>query len=208
MVKVKICGITNPEDALGAVDAGCDALGFIFYRKSLRYITPQKASRIIKVLPKSIIKIGVFVNARESTIRKIARLCRLNMLQFHGDESAEFCARFKGYKIIKAFKVKNKISLDEILSYKSFAYLFDTFSAAKMGGTGKRFNWELIRHLKGIRRPVFLSGGLNERNVRQAVKEVRPDWIDACSSLECAPGEKDHAKVRKFVRIVKKVAFS
>jgi len=203
MIKVKICGITNVEDALNSIAACCDALGFVFYKKSPRYITPQKAGLIIKKLPAHIVKIGVFVNARENTVRKIATLCRLNMLQFHGEESPEFCARFKGYKIIKAFKVKNKISLDKILSYKPFAYLFDTFSAAKMGGTGKRFNWELIRHLEGIRRPIFLSGGLNERNVSKAIKEIRPDWVDACSSLECVPGNKDHIKVRRFVSLAK-----
>lgn len=205
MVMTKICGITNLEDALVAVEAGCDALGFAFFKKSPRYILPEKASGIIKQLPSRVIKIGVFVNAREDYIKRVAKLCHLNMLQFHGTESAEFCDRFKNYRIIKAFRVKNKVSLEDILKYRPFAYLFDTYVKSKMGGTGKAFNWELIRHIKGLTRPVFLSGGLNAKNLRRAIKTVHPEWVDASSSLEAAPGKKDHEKVREFIKIAKKL---
>ncbi|MEW6101728.1 MAG: phosphoribosylanthranilate isomerase [Candidatus Omnitrophota bacterium] len=204
MVKVKICGLTNLEDARMAVNAGCDAIGFIFYKKSPRYIMPDKALEIVKQLPRQVIKIGVFVNSREKTVRKIARLCRLNMLQFHGDESSSFCLRFKKYKIIKAFRVKKRIPLEEIEKYKTFAYLFDTFVPDKIGGTGKKFDWRLIRHIEGLKRPVFLSGGLNGKNVQEAISTVHPHWLDASSSIEARPGKKDHRKVKEFITAAKR----
>jgi phosphoribosylanthranilate isomerase len=203
MAKVKICGITNSEDALLSVKSGCDALGFVFYKKSPRYIPPEKAIQIIKNLPSKVIKIGVFVNSREKTIRRIARLCGLDVLQFHGSESPEFCHRFKDKKIIKAFRVKDGSSLKSILKYKVFAFLFDTFSRSRIGGTGKKFNWDLVRQIDGITRPIFLSGGLNEKNVKSAIEAVHPDWVDASSSLESMPGRKDHNKVKKFISVAK-----
>jgi len=203
MIKVKICGITNLEDALCAVLAGCEALGFAFFKQSPRYITPEKAAKIIRCLPKHVIKIGVFVNAKEVSIKRIAKLCHLDILQFHGDESPEFCRKFKGYKIIKVFRVKDDIDTEEIKKYKTFAYLFDTFTRSARGGTGKSFNWEILSHLKGIKQPVFLSGGLSVANVRHAVKLAHPDWVDVCSSVELRPGKKDHAKVRKFIQVAK-----
>ena len=206
MVKIKICGITNLEDALNSVKAGCNALGFVFYRKSPRYITPDEARQIIKHIPAHILKIGVFVNAEEKTIKRIARLCNLDMVQFHGNESPEFCKKFKGYKIIKAFRVKDKIELKNLLSYKTFAYLFDTFVKSKIGGTGKKFNWTRVRHLKDLRKPIFLSGGLNAKNVTEAIKQVRPDWLDVSTSVEIKPGKKDYNKVKEFIEVVKKTA--
>ncbi len=203
MVKVKICGITNLENALNSVKAGCNALGFVFYRKSPRYITPEKANQIIKHIPPHILKIGVFVNAKEKAIKRTAKLCNLDMLQFHGTESPEFCKKFKGYKIIKAFRVKDKIELKNLLNYKTFAYLFDTFVKSKVGGTGKKFNWALVKHLKGLRKPIFLSGGLNAQNVTEAIKQVCPDWIDVSTSVEIKPGKKDYKKVKKFITTVR-----
>jgi phosphoribosylanthranilate isomerase len=200
MVKVKICGITNKIDALAAVKSGCDGLGFIFYRKSPRYINPGKAKEIISVLPSKVVKIGVFVNSREKSIKAIARKCSLDMLQFSGSETPEFCRRFKSFKVIKGFKVKNKIDLAEVLRYRTFAYLFDTFSPGHFGGTGKTFNWKfLAEDLFGIKTPIFLAGGLNDKNVKGAVRIVDPDWVDASSSLETSPGKKDLEKVRRFI---------
>lgn len=204
MIKVKICGITNLEDALNSVKAGCNALGFVFYRKSPRYITPEKASRIIKHIPAHILKIGVFVNAEEKTIKRIAKLCSLNILQFHGKESIKFCNKFKDYKIIKAFRVKDKVDPRKIIKYKTFAYLFDTFVKSKAGGTGKNFNWKLVRHIDGLTRPVFLSGGLTANNVKKAMEVVQPDWVDVSSSVEIKLGKKDSNKVRQFIEIVRK----
>ncbi|MBI4982632.1 MAG: phosphoribosylanthranilate isomerase [Candidatus Omnitrophica bacterium] len=203
MTKIKICGITNLEDALASVFAGCDSLGFMFYRKSPRFILPQKAKNIIKIIPKDIIKMGVFVDANKKNIKQIAKLCKLDILQFHGQESPEFCRRFKGYKVIKVFRVKDKIDLEQIKKYKVFAYLFDTFVDSKLGGTGKKFNWRLIKHLQGIKQPIFLSGGLNCRNVKKAIRYLHPDWVDVCSSVELLPGKKNHKKIRDFVRAVK-----
>ena len=202
-MRVKICGITNLEDAKAAIGDGCDALGFVFFKNSPRYITPQKVKDVIRELPKNIIKIGVFVNGREKKIRRIAKICRLNMLQFHGRESPEFCNRFKDYKIIKAFRVKNRMGLSKILKYRTFAYLFDTYTKSKFGGTGKKFNWELIRHVDDIKKPIFLSGGLTEKNVRAAIKYVHPDWVDVSSSLEIKPGKKDPKKVKDFIKTAK-----
>jgi len=202
VMKVKICGITNLEDALSSINAGCDALGFVFYKKSPRYIAPEKAKEIIKKLPENIIKIGVFVNEKEKQIRRIAELCNLGMLQFHGDESPKFCKKFAAYKVIKVFRLREKIDLSKILRYNTFAYLFDTFVKHKPGGTGARFNWDLLSRLN-IKQPIFLSGGLNQKNIQQAIKTVHPEWVDVSSSVELAPGKKDPKKVNKFIETVK-----
>ncbi|MCX5713371.1 MAG: phosphoribosylanthranilate isomerase [Candidatus Omnitrophica bacterium] len=202
-MKVKICGITNLDDAQAAIKAGCDALGFAFFKKSPRYITPEAVKKIVDNLSKKNIKIGVFVNEKEDVIKKIAKLCRLDILQFHGEESPEFCGKFKGYKVIKVFRVKNKLDVDKIRKYKVFAYLFDTFSKTKRGGTGKGFDWKILKHLEDITKPIFLSGGLNARNVSKAIAIAHPDWVDACSSVELRPGKKDPAKVRKFIQAAK-----
>jgi len=203
MVKVKICGITNISDAIASVNSGCDALGFVFYKKSPRYIAPQKVSHITRHIPKNVIKIGVFVNAQEKRIKEIAKLCKLDILQFHGEESTRFCQKFKNYKIIKVFRIKDRIDWQNILRYKSFAYLFDTFAKSKIGGTGKRFNWKILRHTKAIKQLIFLSGGLNSRNVKRAVEKLHPDWVDVSSSVESYPGKKDPRKVKKFIQAAK-----
>jgi len=200
VVKVKICGITNLEDARASVKGGCDALVFVFYKKSSRYITPEKAKEIIRALPRNVTKIGVFVNAKEKSIKNIAKLCNLDILQFHGNETPEFCAKFNGYKIIKAFRIKDKIDLSKILKYKTFAYLFDAFAKSKFGGTGKRFNWDLLKYLEDIKQPIFISGGLTEKNVRKAIESAHPEWVDVSSSLEIGPGKKDRKKVKKFIQ--------
>jgi len=203
-VKVKICGITNLEDALASVRSGSDALGFVFYRKSPRYITPRAARAIIRRLPKRIAKIGVFVDAPEKSIKKIAKFCSLDVLQFHGQESPEFCKRFKGYKVVKAFRVKDGRELKNILHYNTFAYLFDTFVKTKAGGSGKQFDWKLIRDVRGLNRSIFVSGGLNENNVKRAIAIAQPDWVDVSSGVEIKPGKKNHAKVKRFISAAKK----
>ena len=203
MVKVKICGITNLEDAQATIKAGCDALGFVFYRRSPRFVSRQKAKEIIRQLPKKVLRVGVFVNAPEKTIKKIAKTCALDILQFHGREPPEFCQRFKNYKIIKAFRVKGSLDLKEIARYKVFACLFDSFQRKKFGGTGKNFSWQLLKGLTALRQLIFLSGGLNQRNVRQAISIVHPQWVDVSSSVEIKPGLKNHHKVRRFIQTAK-----
>lgn len=180
-----------------------EALGFVFYKKSPRYIEPLWALRIIRRLPRRIIKIGVFANAREKTVKHIAKRCHLDILQFHGNESSAYCARFKGFKVIKAFRVKDTIDMRRVSAYKPFAFLLDTFDAKRQGGTGKQFDWSLVAPFGNIEEPVFLSGGLSEKNVKKAIKTVRPDWVDVSSSLELTPGKKDRLKIRKFVRAAK-----
>ncbi|MFH1578419.1 MAG: phosphoribosylanthranilate isomerase [Candidatus Omnitrophota bacterium] len=203
MVKVKICGITNLEDALYAVGQGADALGFIFYKKSPRYISPNKAKIIIKQLPNFVKKAGVFVNAREATVIRIAQDLKLDMLQFHGDESNDFCLRFRDFKVIKAFRIKKGIKLADLFKYDVWAYLLDSFIKGKFGGTGKSFNWQLLSCLRGSRRPLFLSGGLGPDNVKKALSKFPGDWVDASSSLEKYPGKKDLNKIKRFIKNAK-----
>lgn len=200
MVKVKICGITNLEDALCSFFAGADALGFVFYKKSPRYIRPYKAANISRILPKKIKRVGVFVDEKISTVKRIAKLCGLNMLQFQGKELPEYCKKFKGHKIIKAFRINKQEDLEGIAKYKTFAYLFDSFSHTQSGGTGNKFNWKILAQAARMKPVVFVSGGLTAGNLRQAVKLLKPDWVDVSSSLESRPGKKDHQKIKRFIQ--------
>jgi phosphoribosylanthranilate isomerase len=199
-VKVKICGITNLEDALASLFSGADALGFVFYKKSPRYIEPVKAAGISRILPKHIARVGVFVNEAPQKVRKIAQLCRLDMLQFHGQESPQYCSKFKGYKVIKAFRIKDRVDVKGLSRYKVYACLLDTFIKARPGGTGKKFDWNLIGKTDKIKKRLFLSGGLNQRNVRSAIKKIKPDWVDVSSSVEAKAGKKDHNKIICFIK--------
>jgi len=200
-VKVKICGITNLEDALAALFSGADALGFVFYDRSPRYIRPAKAAKISRILPKKILRVGVFVNAEAAKVQKTAKLCNLDLLQFHGQESPDYCRKFSGYKVIKAFRVSDQEDLAGVSRYKTFAYLFDSFSRTKLGGTGKKFNWKILAQTIRIGPVVFLSGGLTAGNIKKAINLVKPDWVDVSSSLEVKPGKKDHQKIQEFMRV-------
>ncbi len=202
-VKVKICGITNLEDALACRKLDADALGFVFYKKSSRYINPQAARDIIKHIPARVLKVGVFVDAKEETIKNIANSCGLDILQFHGRETPGFCNRFKGDKVIKAFRIKDRIDLSRVKEYKTFAVLFDAFVKALPGGTGRSFDWGLLKQAPEAKKPVFLSGGLDKNNVRKAISSAGPDWVDVSTSVEASPGRKDPEKVRKFIRAAK-----
>ncbi len=198
--KVKICGITSLEDAFFAQGSGADALGFVFYPASPRYIRPEDARKIILRLNKKIIKVGVFVNPEAGQLKRTARLCQLDALQFHGDETPDFCRGFPSYKIIKAFRVKDKSSLSRLSDYRGAVdyYLFDAFSRVGLGGTGRRFNWKLLKMAK-IDKPFFLSGGLTPKNVAGAIKTVCPAWVDVSSGVEKSPGIKDKKKIKNFI---------
>jgi phosphoribosylanthranilate isomerase len=200
MVKVKICGITNLEDALYSFFAGASALGFVFYKKSPRYISEAQAKKICAIIPKKILKVGVFVDENVATVKRIARSCRLDLLQFHGHESSVYCRKFAGYKVIKAFNLAGAEDLGKVAEYKTFAILFDSFSPGLRGGTGKKFNWKILAHAAKMKQVVFISGGLTSTNVRKAVKMLKPDWVDVSSSLESSPGKKDHRLIRKFIQ--------
>lgn len=206
MVKVKVCGITNLRDARRAIACGSAALGFVFYKKSSRYISPRKARGIIKKLPRAILKVGVFVDSPQKEVEAIASGCGLDMLQLHGAESPEFCGKLKGYKIIKAFRIKKRIANKELARYKTYAYLFDSYNKRMMGGTGRVFPWGLLRGRDKIKKPIFLAGGLTGQNVAEAVKRVRPQWVDVSSSVEARPGKKDYNKIKAFMKALRQEA--
>jgi len=197
MVKVKICGITNQDDALWAVDCGADALGFIFYDKSPRFINPNKAKEIISSLPPLVSTVGVFVNEDFNEIRDIAQLTGLTAIQLHGDESPSYCKLIEG-KLIKAIRVKNEQSLDLIKKYKVDAFLLDSFNKESYGGSGLTFEWGLAKKAKQFGK-IILAGGLTANNVSEAIDKVSPYGVDVSSGVEKSPGIKDKQKVRDFI---------
>jgi phosphoribosylanthranilate isomerase len=203
IVKVKICGVTNLVDALAAVDAGADALGFMFYEPSPRSVSIKVAADIIRRLPPFIAKVGVFVNATEGTVRMTVTECGIDTLQFHGDEPPEFCATFSALKVYKAFRIQNLESLQALPAYKTDAWLLDGFAPDKLGGTGANFNWDLAVEAKKLGRPIILAGGLTPENIGDAVRKVQPYAVDVSSGVESAPGKKDHAKLRRFIAAAK-----
>ena len=202
-VRVKICGITNLEDAQAAVDAGADALGFVFCESSPRKLSAGIAAEIIARLPPFVAKAGVFVNANEESVRGAVGECGLDTLQFHGDETPEFCRKFSPLKVYKAFRIQDLESLQALPAYKTDAWLLDSFVPDKPGGTGATFNWDLAAEAKKIGRPVILAGGLTPENVAEAVRKVRPFAVDVSSGVESSPGKKDHTKVRRFIAAAK-----
>lgn len=199
---IKICGIINVEDALKATDLGADALGFVFYEKSPRKIAKEKAKEIIDSLPKEIVKVGLFVDELEEKVSEITSYCDFDILQFHGDETPDYCKKFP-QKIIKAFRIKNKESLANIPKYEVDYYLLDAYSEVAPGGTGRTFNWDLAREAKKFGRPIILSGGLNPKNIVEALKKVSPFGVDVSSGVESSPGKKDHRKLKEFITKVR-----
>lgn len=201
MVRVKICGITSLEDALQAVQAGADALGFVFHEKSPRYLSPERAESIISELPPFVQAVGLFVNADAGFINDTADRCRLDLVQLHGDEPPDYCDLIRR-RVIKAFRVKDITSLDPVRNYCIAGILLDAFSPKAYGGTGLTFNWEVAQEA-GQYGTVILAGGLTPENVRQAVERVNPYGVDVSSGVETAPGMKDPEKVREFIRQAK-----
>lgn len=196
IVKVKICGVTNYEDAAAAVDMGADLLGFNFYPKSPRYVSVEKAVEIINKLPAFIDIAGVFVNAPLEQIREVMSTCQLNWVQLHGDEDPEFCQSFVSLNVrtIKALRVKEQKDIRQAERYFTDAILLDAFDPEKYGGTGITFDWNIIGH---IGKRIFLAGGINPDNVVSAV-ELGVYGIDICSGVESEPGKKDHKKMKKL----------
>ncbi len=206
MIKIKICGITNLDDALQAAELGADALGFNFYKKSPRYISPERAAEIIAQLPPFVVPVGVFVNEREEKIRDIQFTTGIKILQFHGDERPEFCLRFGfGSRVIKAFQVKDRESLKHMVQYRVSAFLLDSYHRALRGGTGVAFDWHLAVVAKTFGR-VILAGGLTPENVVEAVKLVQPYGVDVASGVENDKGIKNPAKVKKFIVEVRRAS--
>ncbi|MBC8097035.1 MAG: phosphoribosylanthranilate isomerase [Akkermansiaceae bacterium] len=203
-VKVKICGITNLADALAATEAGADMLGFMFYDQSPRHITIEDAAKITTRLPPHLLRVGVFVNPAEELVLRAIAECGLNLLQFHGEETPEFCTQF-GLMSMKAFRIRDAESLRALPGYNTDAWLLDAYSAKGLGGTGEKFNWDLAVEARESGKLVFLAGGLTPENVAEAVRQVQPFAVDVSSGVESAPGKKDHAKVQAFVRAAKSV---
>jgi len=206
MTVVKICGITNLDDALAAVDAGADALGFNFYKPSPRYITPQRVREIIEQLPNSILTVGVFVNEESNTVRAIAKEAGLRALQLHGDESPEYCRELADYYVIKTFAVSDSFDMQAAHEYKVEAVMLDTKHNNLRGGTGRVFDWSVAQKVRPVIPKLFLAGGLSPENVENAVKIVRPFAVDACSALEDTPGKKNEERMRVFINTVRGVA--
>jgi phosphoribosylanthranilate isomerase len=201
MTKVKICGITNLEDALLSAKFGADALGFNFYEKSPRYIMPETAREISEQLPKEILKVGVFVNENLDKIIEIAEIAKLNAIQLHGKETPKFARELKAktnLEIIKAFRVSPEFQPEDVLQYETDAVLLDAYSPKEHGGTGETFDWEIAKKVQKIFPKMYLAGGLSAENVRQAVLKIEPFAVDACSMLEREKGLKDSSKVEEF----------
>lgn len=207
MTKVKICGITNFEDAMASVNSGADYLGFNFVEKSSRYIAPGSAKAIIRELPAGIITVGVFVNETIENVLRKAQETEIDAIQLHGEETPEIAERIyelAGLEVIKAFRVSEGFDPVDVLKYKVDTILLDSYSAAEHGGTGKKFDWNIARRVREIFPKLFLAGGLTMDNVGEAVQSVHPFAVDACSGLESSKGIKDHAKVEAFIRNVQK----
>ena len=199
---VKICGITNVEDALASADAGADAIGLMFYERSPRNVSMAIAAGIARALPAYVIKVGVFVNPAEELVMRAIGECGLNIVQFHGDETPEFCAQFP-VMVLKAFRIRDAESLKQLANYPTDAWLLDAYAQDKLGGTGEKFNWDLAVEAQRFSKPIFLAGGLTPENVADAIRQVHPYAVDVSSGVESSPGKKDHAKVKAFVRAAK-----
>jgi phosphoribosylanthranilate isomerase len=206
MTRVKICGITNLKDALFAAEAGADALGFIFYAQSPRYIMTDRAREIILRLPPFVAKVGVFVNEELDRVREIMTYCHLDYAQLHGDEPPEQVAALAP-RAIKAARVRSATDVERLRAYQAAAYLLDTYHPTKHGGTGEVFDWELAVEAKSHGVPtelaLILAGGLTPDNVADAIQRVHPYAVDVSSGVEAAPGIKDYQKVWRFIMAAK-----
>jgi phosphoribosylanthranilate isomerase len=209
-VKVKVCGITNAEDASAAVAAGADALGFIFYQKSPRYVVPAVAAAIIAELPPLVTPVGVFVNEGLATVRSIMDTCGLALAQLHGDENASYC-RELSRPTMKGLRLKDRSSLLALAEYRGRGavrgFVLDAFSEKAYGGTGQTTDWGLAADVAKTT-PILLAGGLTPDNVAEAIRTVHPYAVDVSSGVESAPGKKDHAKISAFIDAVRVVSSS
>src|SRR5437588_2280465 len=213
MTLIKICGITSIDDARAAIEAGADLLGFNFYRPSPRFIEPSAARKIIESLPsttddQTITTVGVFVNeASPGSLMRIVEESGVSAVQLHGEESIEFCQRLKlllnGKPLIKVLRVIGRFTPTETEAYDADAIMLDSFHSEMRGGTGHVFDWSIARSVRELVPRLFLAGGLSPANVAQAIAQVNPYAVDACSSLESSPGQKDAARMKAFVQAVR-----
>lgn len=201
-VRVKICGITRVEDALAAVHHGASAIGFVFWRQSARYVTPEKAREIVAVLPPFITAVGVYVDPDPAWVKETSSVAGLNLLQFHGNEPEDFCRQFF-LPYIKAVRVRAGIDLLQYATRYGGArgLLADTYVEGEPGGTGSAFDWNLIP--RDLPLPLILSGGLHPDNILEAIRRVRPWAVDVSSGVETAKGIKDAEKIAAFMQGVR-----
>jgi phosphoribosylanthranilate isomerase len=198
-VRIKICGIMNKDDALAAAHFGADALGFVF-ATSPRKVSAESAREIIKTLPPFVKTVGVFVDEDPERVASIAATCGLDILQFHGSESVDYCNSFNR-RVIKAVRMQSRDELKNLSNYVDVVdgLLLDTYVPNKLGGTGITFDWELAVEARKYGR-IILAGGLNPENVAAAIRMVKPYAVDASSGLERSPGVKDHEKMAQFIQ--------
>lgn len=199
MVRIKICGIRSREEANYAWEAGAHAIGFVFVPKG-RYIEPRKARTIIRALPPSLVKVGVFVNEPLVRVKQIAEYCGLDAVQLHGNEPPAYCRQLKT-KVIKALRVKDVGVFRLINEYQVDAFLLDSFVPGLPGGTGQLWDWSLVKEMGACEKPIILSGGLTPDNVGKAIEQVRPYAVDVSSGVE-TEGKKDPDKITRFVKAV------
>lgn len=205
MVKLKVCGITTIEDARAAIDCGAEYLGFNFYPKSPRYISPLSARAIIERLPDEVISVGVFVNeARPEDVIEILQTSGARMAQLHGDESPDYCAQVGAERVIKALRAGDDFDARRVLDYPASAILLDAFDAKLYGGTGKTANWAIAREVGRLAK-IFLAGGLSPDNIVEAIRAVEPFAVDVNSGVESAPGRKDAVKLRRLKEEMEKL---
>ncbi len=200
-VKIKICGITNREDALMAAGLGADMLGFVFWERSPRSITPEAAALIIKELPPDLMTVGVFVDEAAARVNEIVDIVGLTIAQLHGAESIEYCGSIKG-RYIKALRVKDADSLRCLTYYHAEAILLDTFVKGRPGGTGASFDWSLLADMD-YDGDIILAGGLTPDNIEDALGHYLPYAVDISSGVEASPGKKDPEKIKKFIEKVR-----
>lgn len=205
-VKVKICGNTSYEDTALALDLGADAVGFIFYDKSPRHVAPATVHEIVRKLPPYAVKVGVFVNEFDiKVVRSIAQMCQLNVIQLHGGESPEYCARLSDFTIVKALRVSNDFDAAHVGHFNNVsAVLLDAYDADTYGGTGRLFDWSRAVSAKQYGPNIILAGGLNPENIGLAIKMVKPYGVDVCSGVESKPGLKDKQLMRSFLTEVER----
>ena len=199
MTKVKICGITNYEDAAHAAILGADYLGFNFYELAPRHVDESEVKKFIGRLPNHVKKVGVFVNQNPDKVKKIVKNLYLDLIQLHGDETQDYCGKLKAdtkKQIIKAFRIKDKNDINKIKDYNVDYLMFDASEKGMFGGTGKTFDWKIV---KAINKPFFLSGGLNPENVKEAIRTAKPYAVDAASGIEINPRKKDYRKMKEFI---------
>lgn len=206
--RIKMCGLTREEDVVAGIDAGLDALGFIFYEKSARNVEPDFVRSMVSQMPPFTECVGVFVNREREEVQEIIQYCGLSYAQLHGNENPKFCERVERMaspcRVIKAFRVSEESKSDEFALYAPVihGYLLDTYKKGTAGGTGETFDWNIIQRLN-LQRPMILAGGLTPENVGEALAQVQPFGVDVNSGVEIEPGIKDHAKLNAFVQKVR-----